>query len=169
MFKPSARTNNFTIRQWPDETLVYDHQTNKGHCLNATAALVWKYCDGTATVAELARRVGQPAAVVELALEQLGRRNLLAQPVPELNPSARLARRAILKKLAVAATLPLILSVTANRAHASSKGTCFCTCPSKGAAGAVGGVSSNNCARGRAAHCDFSLCAGFGTATCQCL
>lgn len=86
MLNPIARTEKLTIRQLPDETLVYDHQTGKGHCLNPIAALVWKQCDGTATVAELAGRIGQPAAVVESALEQLSRRDLLVQPAPPLNP-----------------------------------------------------------------------------------
>ena len=66
-----------------DETLLYDHQRHKGHCLNATAALVWRHCDGNTSVEELTRIVAQEmgiaqaAQVVGLALEQLGRRHLL--------------------------------------------------------------------------------------------
>lgn len=130
MYKPLARSEKLTVRQLPDETLVYDHQTNKGHCLNATAALVWKHCDGMATVAELARRIGQPAAVVELALEQLSRRGLLAKPAPALAGPARLARRNVLKKLAFAAALPLVLTITSRAAAqiGESGGICACTC-----------------------------------------
>jgi hypothetical protein len=43
------------IQELPDETLVYDLQRNRAHCLNRTAALVWRHCDGQATVADLAR------------------------------------------------------------------------------------------------------------------
>lgn len=168
MFNPIARTEKLTIRQLPDETLVYDHQTGKGHCLNPIAALVWKQCDGTATVAELARCIGQPAAVVELALEQLSRRDLLVQPAPQLNPASRLARRTVLRNLAIAAALPLILTVTATRAHASGKhpslprGLCNCVCTYDLSGNPIG-VAPGNCnATGGTCQCD--ACPAIGPA-----
>ena len=33
-------------RPLDDELLVYDARTHRGHCLNQTAAAVWKACDG---------------------------------------------------------------------------------------------------------------------------
>jgi hypothetical protein len=43
---PRARAENLTVRVLGDETLVYDQERHKAHCLNATAALVWRHCNG---------------------------------------------------------------------------------------------------------------------------
>jgi hypothetical protein len=117
MLLPQARTHKLTVRQLPDETLVYDHLANKAHCLNRTAALVWQSCDGGTTVGELAGRLqaelGIPTAepVIHLTLEKLARRGLLAG---ELR-AVRQDRRKLLRRLAMAA-LPVILTMTAPRA-----------------------------------------------------
>lgn len=95
MLLPQARTEGVTIREMPQETLVFDRQTHKAHCLNAIAALVWKHCDGRTSVAELAQllktklAVAESEAVVQLALEQLSRRQLLEQPVASPSPLGR--------------------------------------------------------------------------------
>ena len=74
---PAARQAGLVVRELPGETLVYDLENNKAHCLNGTAALVWRRCDGQTTVAELAQtlheELGLPAdeVPVRLALEQL--------------------------------------------------------------------------------------------------
>jgi hypothetical protein len=61
---------------------------------------------------------GEP--VVQLALEQLGRRNLLLTAVNPLPLPARCSRRDALKKLAVAvAALPLVLTCTPKAAAAA--------------------------------------------------
>ena len=39
---PRARTSELIVKELPDETLVYDLANDKAHCLNHTAALVWK-------------------------------------------------------------------------------------------------------------------------------
>jgi hypothetical protein len=118
--QPKARTEHLTVRELADETLVYDHQTHKAHCLNPTSALVWKHCDGTRDVATLARVVQEALgtenadAVVRLALEQLSRRKLLAEAVTPPSEQARLSRRAVLRGLVVAAVaLPLVTTMTA--------------------------------------------------------
>ena len=54
---PKARLDKLSIRELPDETLVHDLTTHKTHCLNPTAALVWRHCDGRTTLAELERQV----------------------------------------------------------------------------------------------------------------
>src|SRR5215469_2381840 len=42
----------------PDGTcLLFDNRTEMGHVLNAVAALVWDYCDGTLTEAQIADEV----------------------------------------------------------------------------------------------------------------
>jgi hypothetical protein len=125
---PKARTHKLTIRELPDETLAYDHLAAKAHCLNRTAAMVWRSCDGKTTVRELAvklqRELGIASAepVVHLTLEKLARRRLLDTPA-EL-PAVRQDRRKMLRKLALAA-LPVIMTMTAPRAaQAASKTAC---------------------------------------------
>jgi hypothetical protein len=61
--RPLARTDNLVINELTDEVLVYDLQRDKAHCLNHTAASVWKQCDGRSTAAEIARRLSEPGAV----------------------------------------------------------------------------------------------------------
>lgn len=126
---PRARREHLTVHELPEETLVYDRQRHKGHCLNAVAALVWRSCDGKTSEEELVRIVARDTGIVPtaelvgLALEQLGRRNLLEEPPPLLSPAAHVSRRGVLKKLAVAASvLPLIMSVAIKTAAQSMSG-----------------------------------------------
>ena len=51
---PRARKNGLVIKELPHETLVYDLERDEAHCLNQTAAQVWKRCDGKTTVAKMA-------------------------------------------------------------------------------------------------------------------
>ena len=53
---PIARQNGLVVQEMPDEVLVYDLDTNKAHCLNGSAALVWKSCDGNNTVADIVKQ-----------------------------------------------------------------------------------------------------------------
>ncbi len=123
---PRARTDHLTVRELGDETLVYDRERHKGHCLNRTAALVWCHCDGRTSLAGLAQvvadetSVDDAAAVVGLALEQLGRRGLLVEAPTPLAPTERVGRREALRKLAfVAAVLPLVLTIATKTAAQS--------------------------------------------------
>lgn len=120
---PLARKEGLTIRELPEETLIYDRDRHKAHCLNATARAVWRHCDGQTPLDALARIVaaetGIAAApvVVGLALQQLARRHLLETA---LEPAAGVDRRDALKKLAFgAALLPLIMTVATKTAAQS--------------------------------------------------
>ena len=53
---PMARQNGLVVQEMPDEVLVYDLDTNKAHCLNQSAALVWKSCDGNNSVGDIVRQ-----------------------------------------------------------------------------------------------------------------
>ena len=53
--KPRARKQGLVVTELPDELLVYDLERHKAHCLNPTAALVFKHCDGRRTVEQIAR------------------------------------------------------------------------------------------------------------------
>ena len=129
---PLARTEMLTVSDLPDETLVYDRETGKAHCLNRTSTLVWKHCDGRHDVLALTRLlhdnlslpIESANAAVQLALEQLGRRNLLKEPVSPPKEEDRLSRRDALRKIAVAAAVPLVITVSAPSIAWAQPGIC---------------------------------------------
>lgn len=75
-YTPRAKRSKLVVRELADETLVYDVEGHRAHCLNRTAALVWGLCDGRNTVPRIAEELGErlsarvPDEVVRLALEQ---------------------------------------------------------------------------------------------------
>lgn len=111
---PVARKEGLVIQEMPDEVLVYDLDDNKAFCLNPTAADIWKSCDGTKTVAQIASGLkggnGQASneEVVWLALDQLKEKNLLKEDI-SLSFNGQ-SRREMIKKvgLATAIALPVI-------------------------------------------------------------
>lgn len=146
---PIARNNGLVIQEMPDEVLVYDLDANKAHCLNETAAFVWKSCDGNNSVADIVREFEANAGgrvsedFVWLAIDQLQEKGLM-----EKNVEPRFAgqsRRDVLKKigLATVVALPVIASlVTPQSALAAAS----CACINPAACGAQGTCPSTvNC------------------------
>ena len=116
---PTARKTGLVVQEVPDEVLVFDLDSNKAHCLNDTAAMVWKHCDGKTSVPEIAtfitKRSGKSASsdLVWLAIDQLTENNLL-----ETAPSSPLkgqTRREVIKKIGLASViaLPVVASLVA--------------------------------------------------------
>ena len=64
IYLPRARSEGLVIEELADELLVYDLQRNKAHCLNSTAAKIWKKCNGRSTPADIARRLAAKPRVV---------------------------------------------------------------------------------------------------------
>lgn len=54
--QPAARSD-LTVTEVDDELLVLDEAAGKVHQLNATAALVFRCCDGNTSVAEISQRL----------------------------------------------------------------------------------------------------------------
>lgn len=128
-YLPSARKSKLVVREVADEVLVYDEATHRAHCLNRTAALVWKHCDGQTPVSDISQRLGEqlPARVsddvVWLALDRLAECDLLTSGTPHHAPASLLSRRKLLRRLGLAAavSLPLITSIVSpTPAHAQS-------------------------------------------------
>jgi hypothetical protein len=115
---PAARVD-LLVQELQDETLVYDRVQHRAHCLNRTAALVWRFCDGRRTVTELMRcmesELGAPVddQLVWHALDQLAEVGLLAGPL--MPAMTHMSRRELIRKsgIAAAVALPLITSITA--------------------------------------------------------
>jgi hypothetical protein len=126
---PQARTKDLVIRELGDETLVYDLLSDKAHCLNQSAALVWKACDGKTTAQQAIKAVqsalGAPvdADVIWLAVKQLERFHLVESSAKSPSVSRR---NLVLKYAPAALALPVIMSISApTSAQAAS-----CVCPS---------------------------------------
>lgn len=118
---PRMREHGLIIDELPDEVLVYDLDRHEAHCLNRTAALVWRRCDGKTRSGEIARRLqselNQPfnEDLVWLALRQLNQIHLLAEPVDLPPKLAGISRRNVMRTLGIAAMVaaPLVTSVVA--------------------------------------------------------
>ncbi len=115
--KPEARTEGIVTQEMPDEVLVYDLASNKAHCLNSTAGMIWKNCDGRNTTAEIRavveKETGKSVSddVILLAVDQLRSTNLLVSN--QVIEQSGLNRRELIKRagLAAAIALPLVSSI----------------------------------------------------------
>ena len=114
---PRARQDELHVEELQDETLVYDLERHKARCLNRTAALVWRHCDGQTSVAEVAALLDEQSAtptdeaVVWMALDRLSRADLLSEPVTLPADRAQYSRRQMLRTLRRAAGISLLLPV----------------------------------------------------------
>jgi hypothetical protein len=132
--RPAARRDGLLIRELPGELLVYDLVQHRAHCLNRTAATVFRHADGTRTASDLALVVAPEAApeagvsLVGLALGQLGEAGLLENVCAE-DEGAGLSRRELVRRAGIAAALllPAVASVVAPT-PAEAAATCATSC-----------------------------------------
>jgi Coenzyme PQQ synthesis protein D (PqqD) len=125
---PKARRDGLVLRELPEELLVYDTETHEAHCLNATAAFVWKQCDGTTSIAEISDRARgtfeteMDDDVVWTALEDLWKRQLLeGEPAPAREGT--MSRSQVLRRAGIVAavSVPVVTSIVApTAAHAAT-------------------------------------------------
>jgi Coenzyme PQQ synthesis protein D (PqqD) len=131
---PRKREHRLIIDELPDEVLVYDLDCHRAHCLNQTAALVWKQCDGRSTSAQIGDRLTKtlgrpfPEDLVCLALNQLEKRQLLEHSARVRSQFGAVSRRQMIRRLGFAGiALPLITSIIAPTPAQAS------TCAARGA------------------------------------
>jgi len=162
--KPAARRNGLVVRDLPDVLIVYDLDRHQAHCLNRTAASVFRGADGTRSLDDLGALLGdgfdraEREAAVRMALDQLASAQLLDPGRSPLAPAGGLSRRSALRRagLGAALLLPAVASVVAPT-PAEAAATCTqdctsqlpgtpCNCPSSTTAppcdGACDGVGS---------------------------
>jgi hypothetical protein len=150
---PVARKEGLVVQEMAEEVLVYDLNSNKAHCLNQTAAFVWKSCDGTNSISEITKlfEMETGASVHEdliwLAIDQLSEKNLLNREMTTTLTGR--SRREVIKKigLATVVALPIVASLTAPTSALAST-SCACvnpggcitqtTCPSQSNCNGVG-------------------------------
>jgi hypothetical protein len=154
---PQARRSGLIIQEVDSEVLIYDQDTDKAHCLNQTAAKVWKYCDGETTVAEACSALSHDLETVVdeklvwYAVDQFSKDNLLEQAiVPPAFIVAGMNRRQMVRTLGLAAivALPLVTSIVAPTPAQAA--TCL----------------PNGSSCGTSAQCCSGFCSGPG-GTCQ--
>ncbi len=116
---PKARKNKLIVKELPGEVLVYDENNHKAHCLNETAAMVWKFCDGHTSIPKMTRLLAKemsaavPEQTVWLAIKQLESSRLLEVPVTQRAWIPKTSRRAVMRTIGIAAVaLPLITTIT---------------------------------------------------------
>jgi hypothetical protein len=134
---PKARREDILFEEVGGDLLLYDQKIFRAHCLNRTAALVWKNADGTRSVADLVFLLKQEDGrldenIVWFALAELRREGLLEGEV-SVPVEVQIPRRRLISKLgvAMAAALPLVASIAAPRAvmAASRRPTTGFSCP----------------------------------------
>lgn len=184
---PVARKEGLVIQEMAAEVLVYDLETNKAHCLNQTAAAIWKSCDGKNSVSDISKIIAQanntPAQeeLIWLAIDQLNETNLLETKLT-VNFSNQ-NRREVIKKIGLAAViaLPIVTSLVAPTV-ASAGSTCAttsCTCtiaaacvPAMGATtcgcSSAGGTGTGNCPTTCTGGCSCQVASGSTTCTSSC-
>ncbi len=162
--KPRARREGMVVRELEDEVLVYDLERDRAHCLNRTAAAVWKQCDGAQTVREMTKGVeAELGAVVDervvwYAVAELSKDNLLQEKisVPEAMfggaAGIGMTRRQMMQALGVAAVVavPVVSSILAPTAQAQA--SCLpkdapCTLNSQCCSGNCLGQGNGTCSR----------------------
>jgi len=104
--------------------VVYDEERHRAHSLNPTATLIWSHCDGKTSVSDMAallpQKLNLPAdeELVWLALDHLEKAHLLAGPPARTQSCEAVSRRAMMRKLGLAAgmtaVLPLVTSISAS-------------------------------------------------------
>lgn len=116
---PLARAEKLVVKELANEALVYDLEHHTAHCLNHTAFLIWKNCDGTRTVPDIAglltKELGSPVSdeFVWFALDQLSKDQLLMASIKKPIVMADMSRRRMMKRLSVAAAIavPVVTSL----------------------------------------------------------
>ena len=113
---PVARTKDVLVEELGGECVIYDAQNKKAHNLNPTATWVFRRCDGSTSISEIALRFEQEFSctngleLVESAIERLDEANLLV--------SAQIySRRSLVT--AASALAPVIASMVAPTAFAA--------------------------------------------------
>src|SRR5579864_3203567 len=87
---PVARSESLIVEELDEEILVYDQLNARAHCLNGTAARVWRACDGSTSVADLSAQLGLDTDAVDQALAELESNGLMdGLPISNGNGSTR--------------------------------------------------------------------------------
>jgi hypothetical protein len=117
------RRDDLEIAEVGDEVVLLDCERLHYRTLNPSAAAVWRRCDGTRSIAEIASELGMPDEVVVYAVDQLQEAGVLTTPAANSMP--RVTRRDAAKWLVAGlVVLPAVASITAPAAQAAQSFVC---------------------------------------------
>lgn len=147
-FLLKARSEGLITKEVEGELLIYDRARDRAHCLNESAAAIWKLCNGRRSVSEISAQWAVSSEqnpesserIVWLALDQLRRSHLLEETngktfwPPALSEITSMSRREAVRRIGLSAAIamPLVIAMTAPtpaEAAASCKHHCD-TCSS---------------------------------------
>src|SRR5215471_3824968 len=120
VYRPAVprRRSTTHVETLNGERCVYEWTTQTVHALNPAAARVWDMCDGSTTLEEMTARIGRggdparAAIIVEHALASFARAGLL-EPGSLEHVAPVVSRRALLRRIGVAAAIPVVTSIVA--------------------------------------------------------
>ena len=142
---PKARQSEIIVQEVGSDTLVYDELRDTAHSLGSVVGYVFKHADGSRPVSALATGLGATLDVpadpelVNAALWELERADLLEQSGPATRPRRDINRREALQRLGVALSAVAITSIVApTPAMARSYGDIGGSTGSDGSTGAGG-------------------------------
>lgn len=119
--RPKARSEELVVEELDGELLIYDHYNNRAHCLNETAARVWKACDGYTSTDVLGNTLDLDDETLDRALYEL-EQCILLDPEPQLGHTRREAAVKF-AKYGAAASIPFIVSTLGPVAMAAATPT----------------------------------------------
>ena len=90
-FLPAARRDGIISKEADGELLIYDSRSDRAHCLNGSAAEIWKLCDGATTATEIARKLSAAADAnvdcrIQADASRTGDNQELTQNIPAKDP-----------------------------------------------------------------------------------
>ena len=108
---------NILVEELPDETLVYDLDRHRAHCLNPTAAFLLAQANGERDLEDLSRMAetefgdNTSAEVVQLGMERLQRARLVEWEGADA-PETGISRKDAIRRLAlVGLVLPAVMTI----------------------------------------------------------
>jgi hypothetical protein len=131
-FLPVARSEEIITKRIDGELLVYNRLRDEAHCLNETAAAIWKRCDGRTTPNEIAELLSKEIGrtidqrLIWLGLDELGRKHLLTEieDQPGATRAFTLSRREAIRRIGLGAAIALPVIVTITAPTPAQAGTC---------------------------------------------
>jgi hypothetical protein len=132
-FLPAARLEEIITKEIERELLVYDCTRDNAHCLNETAAAIWKRCDGRTTPNEIAQLLSKESGntideeLIWLGLDELRRKHLLTEIKAESERTTRgltLSRREAIRRISLGAAIALPVIITISAPTPAQAGTC---------------------------------------------
>jgi hypothetical protein len=122
-----ARNDELVVQDLPDEVLIYDLKSHKAHCLNTTAAFIWKHCDGQTTADQMAKMMQQEWQMpvtedaVWFALNKLSKAELLQERIVLPEAKAGMSRRSAIRRLGLGALMiPVVMTIVSPTAMAGA-------------------------------------------------